>query len=258
MATTEFTQVTTAVRQLLAARGALSETAIVDSLAQTGVDLSAESGELLVDVLVQDDMAFVILPDGRWCWAPALLGGRIFTCRLTAAEAAGDFIELRADVLPVYPMVLLPEFRGLDGRKTGVLLDGEAMEAALKHRGVDLAAIRQGSAALFPKGQFAAAGLNSGDLIGVRVTSEGLHVESVTTPLSTDDSIRLEELVTGARWLHEVVWQLCADDDTAFRAPVAPVTELAAIGGLSLSPATGEQVAPAGFNWDELFRSMRG
>ncbi len=258
MATTEFTQVTTAVRQLLAARGVLSETAILDGLAQAGVNLSGDSGELLVEVLVQDDMAFVILPDGRWGWAPALLGGRIFTCRLTAAEAADDFIELRADVLPVYPMVLLPEFRGLDGRRTGILLDGEAMAAALEHRGVDLATVKQGSAALFPKGRFADVGLGSGDLIGVRVTSEGLHVEPVTVPVSTDDSIRLAQLVTGVRELHEVVWQLCADDDTAFRVPVAPVAELAAIGGLSLSPATGEQVAPAGFNWDEHFRTIGG
>lgn len=83
----------------------------------------------------------------------------------------------------------------------------------------------------------------------------GLRVEAVDEPLPRDLSGQLAQLVAEggqAQELPEVVWQLCADYDSALRAPAAPLTELALAGGLSLSPHTREQVAPSGFDWDTI------
>lgn len=257
MAVADFVAVTIAVRKVLVARGPLSGQELLDELAQAGIDLGEGREDLLTEVLVQDDMAFVAVPDDRWGWAPALLDGRIFTCRLTAAEAAGDFIELGPDLLAVYPLWLLPEFRDLDRLQTGVLVDGMAMETALVERGVDSGAITRGGAAVFPRGRFDGVGVGVGDVVGIRAAASGLEVERVAKPLALDLSVELARLVDGVgepEELHELVWRLCADNDAAFRAPVAPVTELAAAAGLALSPVTGEQVAAAGFNWNAWLR----
>jgi len=251
--TASFAELTSAVRNLLAVRGPLSHEAIIANLAQAGVVLGDDSDELLVEVLVQDSMEFVVLPDVRWGWAPALLDGRIFTCRLTEAEGAADFINLSPDLLAVYPLGLEPRSGDVDRQLTGVLVDGDGMSAALGKRGVEPGAVTGGTAALFPVGAFDAMDVRGGSLVGVRVVDGGLRVESVAEPLPLDLSGQLAQLVAEggqAQELPEVVWQLCADDDSAFRAPAAPLTELALAGGLSLSPITREQVAPSGFDWD--------
>lgn len=251
--TTELTEATNAVRSMLSVQGPMVSSAILDGLAKVHADRGGDLEELLSDVLVQDDVAFVALPDGRWGWAPALLDGRVFTHQLTNAEAVGDFIELGPDILPLYPLCLMPEFRELEGRGTGVLVDGKAMVAPLQDRGVPPEMVTMGSVVLFPVGSFVAASVGVGDLVGVRATAMGLRGESVSGPLPTDPSAHLYQLVSGAgepESLHEAVWQLCADDAGAFRVPAAPIRELAAVAGLSLSPVSQEYVAPPGFDWE--------
>lgn len=254
LTSTNFAELTAAVRRLLAARGPLPYEVIVASLAQAGVVLGGDSDDLLMEVLVQDSMEFVLLLDGRFGWAPALLDGRIFTCRLTHAEVAADFINLWPDLLPVYPLGSGSRARDVDRLRSGVLVEDDGMSAALRKRGVEPGAITGGTAALFPVGMFDAMDVRGECLVGVRIVGGELRVESVAEPLPRDLGSQLAQLVAGVGQPEElaaVVWQLCADDDSAFRVPAAPVTELAVAAGLSLSAAR-DQVAPTGFDWDTI------
>ena len=251
---TNFAELTAAVRNLLTARGPLPYEVIVAGLAQAGAGLGVDSDDLLMEVLVQDSMEFVVLLDGRFGWAPALLDGRIFTCRLTQAEVEGDFINLWPELLPFYPLRSASQARDVDRSNSGVLVEDDGMSAELRKRGVEPGAITGSTAALFPLGMFAAMDVRGECLVGVRVVKGGLSVELVAEPLPRDLSSQLAQLVAGdgqPEELAAVVWQLCADDDSAFRAPAAPVTELAVAAGLSLSVAR-DQVAPSGFDWDTI------
>jgi hypothetical protein len=51
------------------------------------IDLGPDPELLLAEVLDQDAELVMPLADERWAWIPALLGGRIFTHRLSAVEA---------------------------------------------------------------------------------------------------------------------------------------------------------------------------
>ncbi|CAM3464283.1 hypothetical protein [Tsukamurella hominis] len=242
------------VRELLAARGPLTSRELEDALS-VGGDQAGRVRDDLDDLLFGEfDEGFVALADGRWVWAPGLLAGRIFTHRLTPEEAAGDYLQGAVDVVAMYPLWLLPGARDF-GPVTGTaaLLDGKAMEEPLLLRGVPLGEITRGSVALFPRGCFAGIGAAGGELIGIRVTSDGLRAEPVAQDLPAGPSARLYELVVGApepQQIEEVIWQVCAEDDEAFRAAVIPLSDLAAIAGLSLSPSNGgEQIAGPGFDW---------
>ena len=54
--------------------------------------------QMLLDILDQDT-ELSTLADGRLVWIPGLLGGKIFTHRLSAVEADHDIIGVGVDLL---------------------------------------------------------------------------------------------------------------------------------------------------------------
>jgi hypothetical protein len=78
-----------AVRQVLSVRGPMTEDDLLGVLDADGIDLGPDPDGMLADVLDQG------------AWIPALLGGRIFTHRLSAVEAEHDLIAVGPDLAPL-------------------------------------------------------------------------------------------------------------------------------------------------------------
>ena len=79
------------VRQVLLGTGPVAEDDLLGALDADGIDLGPDPEVMLADVLDQDADLPMPLADERWAWIPAVLGGRIFTHRLSAVEA-GDHV----------------------------------------------------------------------------------------------------------------------------------------------------------------------
>src|ERR1700694_1120855 len=86
------------VRQVLSVRGPMAEDDLLGVLDADGINLGPDPDGMLADVLDQDAELVMPLADERWAWIPALLGGRIFTHRLSAVEAEHDLIALGPDL----------------------------------------------------------------------------------------------------------------------------------------------------------------
>src|SRR5260370_39812703 len=76
------------VRQVLSVRGPMAEDDLLGVLDADGINLGPDPDGILADVLDQDAELVMPLADERWAWIPGLLGGRVFTRRLSAVEAA--------------------------------------------------------------------------------------------------------------------------------------------------------------------------
>ena len=73
----------------------MAEDDLLGALDADGIDLGPDPDVMLADVLDQDAELVMPLADERWAWIPAVLGGRIFTHRLSAVEAEHDIIVFR-------------------------------------------------------------------------------------------------------------------------------------------------------------------
>jgi len=138
-----FDAIDAAVRQVLSARGPMSEDDLLDALVADGVDLGRDAEATLAEAL--DGNADLVMPlaDGRWASIPAVFDGRVFTHRLDEAEVAHDLIEWGPDLAPVSMLTELDAYRRLvDGSPISdafALLDEDA--DAFAARGVPAAAI---------------------------------------------------------------------------------------------------------------------
>ncbi len=240
----------TAVREVLSARGAMAEEDLLGVLLADGVDLGADPEDMLVDVLDQAGELVMALADERWAWIPALLDGRIFTHRLSPAEADHDMIEFGPDLAPLSMLTESQTYRRLtDGSpiaEVSPFLDGDL----LAERGVPEMVVGTGGAMLLPPGRFAMLGIGAGDLAGLRVTADGFELEAPGS-LSRCDigpvvSAVLDERRDQPEMLDVVVWTVCASDEGLFREPVAPLSDLLLTGGLAQE---GDWVARGGFDF---------
>lgn len=236
-----------AVQQVLAAGGALSEDELVSALAAAGIDLGPYPGDALEEILDVSGVLVAALADLRCVWLPALLDGRTFTHRLSAAEHEHDMLVFDADLAPVSFLTESPTYQRLtDGSP---LVDVSAMldHDLLVQRGVPGTEVGDDGALLFEPGRWAALGVGPGDLVGLRVHSDGFELVDVTTlsvsGIGASLAALLEEDPDRPEMLGSAIWTLCADDDDRFRLPVAPLGELIVAEGLS---TLGDWVAARG------------
>jgi hypothetical protein len=96
-------------------------------------------------------------------------------------------------------------------------------------------------------------GVAAGDLVGVTVRSDGFELTAASVPdvvagLGGRLGDALLQLGEGEpEQIDSVVWLACAEDPDLFCAPSPPLAELFAASGLAWR---GEQLAPAGFDFD--------
>ncbi|WP_373235210.1 SEC-C metal-binding domain-containing protein [Mycobacterium marinum] len=250
-------EITAAVRRVLVARGPMSEDNLLSALAADGVDLGPEPQAMLTEVLDQDSEPFMELADQRWAWLPGLLEGRIFTHRLSAVEAAHDIIESGVDLEPVAMLTDYETYQRLsDGSPISEVcpLHGGDVDDndVLTARGVPAAAVDSDTAVLvLPAGRFAALGVGAGDLVGLRVSANGLELVAVRgepQPCGTGAALGglLDEHPDRPEMLDVAVWTVCTDDDHLFREAAAPLGELLSASGLACE---GGWIARSGFDF---------
>ena len=169
------------------------------------------------------------LPDGRWVWLPTLLAGRVFTHRLTAAEIAQDLLNVTPDLDPITELCNHDGYRRLaDGSPATVVLpdfDGVLLE----QRGIPAELVDESGALLLAAGTLAGLGVAAGDLVGLRLTDDGIALEAVTATADPTLGARLDAFLDADEPAHfaAVVWALCAEDPALFSAPLAPLSEIA-------------------------------
>ena len=247
-----------AVRRLLTERGPLPHADLLAGLTAAGIDLGDYPDDSLLDALDSDPGPVLNLADGRWAWIPAVLDGRVFTHRLSAAEAEHDAIGWDRDLAPLSMLTEIPEFQRLsDGAPiTEVFTDLD--DDVLAVRGVPEELDSGEGVLLLPAGRFAEIGAGAGDLVGLRVTAEGFELSRVSTPAPCDLPTALTDLVQRRPeepvMLDNAVWTVCAGDAGIFRQAALPLTDLVADSALALD---GDALAPAGFDFAEWRTGMR-
>ena len=176
----------------------MAEDDLLGVLDADGIDLGPDPEVMLADVLDQDAELVMPLADERWAWIPAVLGGRIFTHRLSAVEAAHDIIVLDPDLAPLSMLTGCETYRRLtDGSpitEVSAFLDGDVLAA----RGVPETAVEGDGVLLLQPGRFAALGVAAGDLVGLRVTAHGLELVAVAQPTRCDIGAALAALLETA------------------------------------------------------------
>lgn len=238
--------------RILAEHGPLDE----DDIARRLEDSGAEDLEAIVDELVDEiECPVRQLLDDRWFWLPTLLAGRAFTHRLDADEAAHDILTVTPDLDPITAICEHEEYaRFADGSPAQVAFADLDLEL-IEQRGIPAELVDQHGSLLLPPGTLAALGAGEGDLVGVRLTADGLAVELVTAGADTAVGERLADTIDDEPvFFATAVWTVCAEDPALFTEPLAPLSEIVDECGLEYD---GEWLAPEGFNFDS-WRFERG
>jgi tetratricopeptide (TPR) repeat protein len=238
-----------ALVKVLSTRGPLSEAELDDALMAEGIDVE-ESGDALEDVLEDHPGPIMWLSDDRWAWLPALLDGRVFTHRLSKPEAEHDLLLIDVDLAPISTITDDPIYLRLTDGSTvadvSPLSDAEILSA----RGLPDGVVTLEGAWLFEPGRFAELGVGAGDLVGVRITPDGLQLgpvgEVATSAIATELDALLGQAQSQTVNLADAIWTLCTTRDDLFRSPAIPLGEELAAAGLVHE---GELVARAGFDF---------
>jgi len=162
-------EIADASRQALAAGQPVTEDELVSALQQQGIDLGANPGETVAEVLEGDDVGVVLpLGDGRHALLPALLMGRTFTHRVSYAEIAHGFLNVSPDLDPVSILTDDDTYQRLvDGTELIEVLSGFDADLLIE-RGIPVDAIGDAAWLLEP-GVVSRLDVGVGDLVGVTV-----------------------------------------------------------------------------------------
>lgn len=203
------------------------------------------------EVKVLNDLEFSCpageLIDERWVWLPTLLAGRVFTHRVTAEEVEHDVLTAFPDLDPITTLCEHDDYERLaDGTPVSVVMLGFEDEL-LDERGIPDEVVPEGGVLLLPSGALGALGVTTGDLVGVRLTDEGLVLERVTEagPGVTEGDRLVAAIGDDMRFLDMAVWTACVADPAAFTDPVLPLDEIIGERGLARYV---DSVGPAGFD----------
>ena len=242
--------------RILAEHGPLHEDDIARRLRDSGV---ADPDTLLDEVLDETECPARQLVDDRWVWLPTVLAGRVFTHRLGADEAAHDILTVTPNLDPITALCEHEQYgRFADGSAARVVLAGFDDEL-LEQRGIPAEVVDPLGALLLMPGTLGTLGVAEGDLVGVRLTEQGLVVERVTAPsLGAHAAVgaRLAATLDADEpvYFDAAVWTACVEDPAVFTEPLPPLCEIVDDYGLA---HRGEWLAPDGFDFD-LWHFERG
>ena len=236
--------------RILAEHGPLHEDDIARRLRDCGV---ADPDTVLDEVLDETECPVRQLVDDRWVWLPTVLAGRVFTHRLGADEAAHDVLTVTPNLDPITALCEHEQYGRLaDGSAARIVLAGFD-EELLEQRGIPPEVVDPLGALLLAPGTLAALGVAEGDLVGVRLTAQGLVVERVTAPprspgVGAAVGGRLAATLDADEpvYFDAAVWTACVEDPAVFTEPLPPLCEIVDDYGLAHH---GEWLAPGGFDF---------
>lgn len=231
-----------AVAGLLSVHRSMPQATLLDALASAGLDLGEDPEDRFYDLLDHELVPLFPVGEDRWALMPSLLAGRAFTHRLTPIEVEHDALVVSPDFVA---MTVL-----LDDERFARLADGTELEESVSPVDGD-----NGDALWLPIGHLAALGVGAGDMVALRVSDAGLHLEHLDEAdvgsVPPGWGARLEAVVGATRvdeprLVEEVVWHLCADDEALFSSPLPPLDELLEQPEVA---RLGGQLAPSGFDF---------
>ncbi|MDN4516688.1 SEC-C domain-containing protein [Mycolicibacterium austroafricanum] len=237
---------TEALSRILIEHGPLHEDDIARRLRDMGV---AKPDDVLPQLLNEIDCPAVPLIDESWMWLPALLAGRIFTHRVDAEELAHDVLLVTPDLDAITHLCEFePYARLADGSPVGVALPAFD-EDVLDERGVPPEMVDDGGALMLPPGTLRGLGVVDGDLVGLRLTPDGITLAQVTADPSPAVGAALVATLNPDEpaSFDSAVWTACAADPALFTEPTPPLSEIADDHGLEVR---GDLLAPEGFDFD--------
>jgi hypothetical protein len=235
-----------ALARILIEHGPLSEDDIAHRLGEMGF---ADPEDLLPRLLNEIDCPAVPLVDESWVWLPAVVAGRVFTHRVEAQEIAHDILVVTPDLDAITHLCEFEEYAHLaDGSPVSVALPAFD-EDVLDERGVPLDMVDDGGALVLPPGTLGDLDVADGDLVGLRLTPEGLTLSKVTAAPSPQVGAALAATLNPDEPVafDSAVWTACVADSTLFTAPVPPLSELADDHNLVRRL---DLLAPADFDYD--------
>jgi hypothetical protein len=249
VAVAESLDATATLARMLAEHGPLHEDDITQRLREIGL---ADPHTVIDEVLDEIGCSARQLVDDRWVWLPALLAGRVFTHRLGAHEVAHDLLTVTPDLDPITALCDDDQYQRLvDGSPVRTVLAGFD-DDLLEQRDIPPEVVDPGGALLLAPGTLEALGAAEGDLVGVRLTDQGLVVERVRAPAHAAVGARLAAMLDADEpvYFDAAVWTVCAEDPAVFTEPLPPLCEIVEGYGLA---HRGEWLAPDGFDFDRWF-----
>jgi hypothetical protein len=239
--------------RILAEHGPLHEDDIARRLRDSGV---ADPDIVLDELLDETECPARQLVDERWVWLPTLLAGRVFTHRLGADEIVHDMLTVTPDLDPITALCEHEQYgRYADGSVAQVVLAGFDDEL-LERRGIPAELIDPLGALILVPGTLEALGVAEGDLVGVRLTAQGLVAERVTAHAHSAVGARLAAVLDADEpvYFDAAVWTACVEDPAVFTEPLPPLCEIADDYGLA---HRDEWLAPDGFDFDRWHFELR-
>jgi hypothetical protein len=194
----------------------LTEDQILAELRDRGIDLGEFPQELLADAFDEATAPVMFLADGRLAWLPALLAGRTFTHRLTELEVAHDLLFVTPDLVPADLLLFDDAARLSDGTQVRSLLlpfDAER----LGERGVPVDDLPDDAVLLLPADYLSGRHVRPGDVIGLRVTADGLCLDVVDLPDPSAATAEFARAIAAVLETHEpeelgaAIYTACAD-----------------------------------------------
>ena len=235
-----------ALARILTEHGPLRQDDIVRRLQDSGVaDPDAAVDEVLDETLSPVRQ----LVDDRWVWLPTVLAGRIFTHRLGAQEVCHDILTVTPDLDPITGLCENEQYaRFADGSAAQVVL-AEFDDELLEQRGILDQVVDPAGALLLAPGTLEALGAAEGDLVGVRLTEQGLVVERVTAAADCGVGAQLAAMLDADEpaSFAAAVWTACVEDPEVFTEPLPPLCEIVDDYGLAHH---GDWLAPGGFDFE--------
>lgn len=240
------------ILQVLAAGRPLTDDELVAALREHGLDLGVQPEDTVAGVLESDEVGLVVpLGDRRHVLLPALLMGRTFTHRVSAAEIEHGFLDVSPDLEPLSLLTEDDTYRTLvDGTELIEALPGLDADL-LTERDLPLDGLGDGVWVLEP-GVLRRLDLAAGDLVGVTVRPRGFDLGKASgvgpvPDLGAPLAEALQLLAAGGpEQIDSVVWLACANHPGLFSSPQPPLAEVFAGAGLVTD---GDQMAPAGFDF---------
>ncbi|OBK14524.1 zinc-binding protein [Mycobacterium asiaticum] len=236
------------IAAMLAEHGPLPEHDVARRLRDAGV---SDVEPVLTALRIEIHCPARQLVDDRWIWLPTLLAGRVFTHRVSADEVARDMLTVSPDLDPITALCEFEQYAQLcDGSPVRLAVVGYDDEL-IEQRGIPEELLLSGSALLLAPGTMQRVGAAEGNLIGLRLSSQGLDVELIGTPTRAAEAAlgsRLAQLLEADEptFLPAAVWTACVEDRAVFTEPMSPLQEMLDHFGLAHD---GDWLARGGFDF---------